>query len=1340
MRSKRSSSIGSSRLLGRRARSRRPLLALAAVVFAALLADLPAEADVTFSHASGFGTATTIQGQANSSLQPLPSFIGPRDAGGEHQRFLISDGQAATPSGAGRIFLTSTAHAGLGTMGGFIRADSVNHYVGGNQVFEDGNGSVRSKFYNSCTLESDTLPTGTPVTTALSWKLNGTFSHTTPGFNFFATLFVQALQFGSPGFGQVETSVVVVSSQQSRVDLHDELALPGITVGDSFILEPFLDVFSGSPPFTNETFIADFDASVLPIVTTPETDAHWKCAAINPSRLAFAQWEHDHCTDPTVPQQELTAAILPVRARGAAPGLAFDQVVERIQYLKDYYFQQSLCSVRLHAVTVRDPDTDGWMELPRTQAEYESIPTEFGTRATFQRNFNIGADAFAVAYEKDSAFLLNQQLGALDAVLVVAAPFSTLTKDLHGLTASALAKGIVTDPDVNAFAGGAAAFVASSVLGPSCLLSPVTVEACFAAGGPLAVFVGTLKQTLLLQGFAIATNENPTEIWAHELAHGLFTYWDFYGTPEPFVRGDIGRWGLMGDFNGDNPPSPIVTYNKAIQGWVTYRDIPAGDWGADVLKPFGSLRFGDRVPRYKPPRGFYDWLIFELRTPPDGVPSGPEQPRPIVPITVDSSPFTYQNTEAGRVQVEILGGNINTPIHIGTDGREEAAGRDVVLDPGESVTVTYTSAPTMRRVSCSPESAPRGCLVSAALGLGKTGVVVYGKRETYETYSTNGGLVGVHIPSCGAGTIHGAAMLFLDRLLVGNGPPPVFNPEFGSCLFKLGSLDEFTLVPGGPPLSLDDAGVELSLGADLVLSIHESPRSRTVINMETDVDIDFGGLPLTSVGRGIDGSLPVDLAVFTPDGRRVQRNHAAGAYEFEIAGARAGDVHTPHQWISLPDDVPVSFVVDASEAVARARASGVQRLDVEAVVSVIHYDANGVPSDVGTPLTLKLDLDHPTSAPVPVGGSIDSVPPATSVTAAPGPGVNGWNNTDVTVTLTAIDNQGGAGVRALTYAAAGAQTIPATTVSNASASIRITSEGVTTVQFFATDAAGNVEAAKALIIRLDRTPPAVQCGVADGAWHASDVTIRCTASDALSGLADPADASFSLSTAVDRGTETANAATSARALGDIAQNGASAGPIGGNRIDKKPPQITISSPAPAANYIVNQGVAASYACTDLGSGVATCTGPAADAARLDTASPGARTFQVNATDKVGNASAAAVAYVVSYKICPLYDPSKAKTRGSTYPIKVRLCDVGDNDLSSAAVAVHAVSVTMESTDAPGTLDGGGNANPDDNFRYDASLGGYIFNLSTSGLASGSYSLNFTAGLDPVLHSASFQVK
>jgi hypothetical protein len=117
-----------------------------------------------------------------------------------------------------------------------------------------------------------------------------------------------------------------------------------------------------------------------------------------------------------------------------------------------------------------------------------------------------------------------------------------------------------------------------------------------------------------------------------------------------------------------------------------------------------------------------------------------------------------------------------------------------------------------------------------------------------------------------------------------------------------------------------------------------------------------------------------------------------------------------------------------------------------------------------------------------------------------------------------------------------------------------------------------------------------------------------------------------------------------------------------------------------------------------------------------------------------------VPHQVSYHICPLYDQNVAKKSGSTYPIKLQLCDASGNNLSSPSIAVHAVSVTRISTDTPATLDDTGSANPDFDFRYDASLAGYIFNLSTTGYATGTYSLNFTAGSDPALHSALFAVK
>jgi len=69
----------------------------------------------------------------------------------------------------------------------------------------------------------------------------------------------------------------------------------------------------------------------------------------------------------------------------------------------------------------------------------------------------------------------------------------------------------------------------------------------------------------------------------------------------------------------------------------------------------------------------------------------------------------------------------------------------------------------------------------------------------------------------------------------------------------------------------------------------------------------------------------------------------------------------------------------------------------------------------------------------------------------------------------------------------------------------------------------------------------------------------------------------------------------------------------------------------------------------------------------------------------------------------LYDPNVAKKSGSTYPIKLQLCDGAGNNLSASSITLQAVSVKQTSTNAPTLLDDTGNANPDLVFRYDLIL-------------------------------------
>ena len=98
----------------------------------------------------------------------------------------------------------------------------------------------------------------------------------------------------------------------------------------------------------------------------------------------------------------------------------------------------------------------------------------------------------------------------------------------------------------------------------------------------------------------------------------------------------------------------------------------------------------------------------------------------------------------------------------------------------------------------------------------------------------------------------------------------------------------------------------------------------------------------------------------------------------------------------------------------------------------------------------------------------DNIAPNTTAASSPAANAAGWNNSPVTVTLSATDNGGGSGVKSITYSVnAGAPV----TVDGATASFTLSSDGVNTVSFNATDNAGNPEASRTLVVRIDQTPP-----------------------------------------------------------------------------------------------------------------------------------------------------------------------------------------------------------------------------------------------------------------------------
>ena len=99
-----------------------------------------------------------------------------------------------------------------------------------------------------------------------------------------------------------------------------------------------------------------------------------------------------------------------------------------------------------------------------------------------------------------------------------------------------------------------------------------------------------------------------------------------------------------------------------------------------------------------------------------------------------------------------------------------------------------------------------------------------------------------------------------------------------------------------------------------------------------------------------------------------------------------------------------------------------------------------------------------------------------------------------------------------------------------------------------------------------------------------------------------------------------------------------------------------------------------------------------------------------------------------------------------------LCYGSNPDVSGSNVAVTGSGMIQVSASTSGPLQGVGNANPDNNFRYDPTLGtacpnssttncgGYIYNLTTKGLSTGPYKVTFTVnGMSSSGYTLQFEV-
>ncbi|GAA2018494.1 hypothetical protein GCM10009740_02900 [Terrabacter terrae] len=213
-----------------------------------------------------------------------------------------------------------------------------------------------------------------------------------------------------------------------------------------------------------------------------------------------------------------------------------------------------------------------------------------------------------------------------------------------------------------------------------------------------------------------------------------------------------------------------------------------------------------------------------------------------------------------------------------------------------------------------------------------------------------------------------------------------------------------------------------------------------------------------------------------------------------------------------------------------------------------------------------------TSAPV----KIDRHAPSTTVSD-----VSDWSNSAVTVKLTAGDNL--SGVAATYYQL---DNDPAAT----GTSVTIDTEGLHTLQVWSVDVAGNVEAQKNIVVKIDTTAPSIshtQSPEANKAgWNNSDVTVTFTCTDNTGG-SGIASCTGDQKVAMDG----QNQSVVGKAVDQAGNSTTDPATVS---IDKSKPTVTGSlSAEPNANGWFKSDVTATFTCADQEglSGVISCPTP-----------------------------------------------------------------------------------------------------------------------------------------------------
>lgn len=276
----------------------------------------------------------------------------------------------------------------------------------------------------------------------------------------------------------------------------------------------------------------------------------------------------------------------------------------------------------------------------------------------------------------------------------------------------------------------------------------------------------------------------------------------------------------------------------------------------------------------------------------------------------------------------------------------------------------------------------------------------------------------------------------------------------------------------------------------------------------------------------------------------------------------------------------------------------------------------------------------------------------------------------------------------------------------------------------------------------DTTPPVIsfsQNPAPMAGWNNTNVTVTWTVGDPESSIASSSGCNTSMLTSETAGSTLTCSATNGAGLTNSVSVTV--------KIDKTPPSVALTTPASGASYLIGSPVAAAYSCSDALSGVASCAGPVASGANINTANAGQNVqFTVAATDVAGNTVTTTNAYNVIYNFAGFLPPIdnlpvlNSVRAGRTVPVKWQLRDASGSFISDLATFTSLVSSPIACDASPTNIVGddadmtGGTT-----LRYDATANQFVYNWQTSSSWTGCRLLQLTLR-DGTAHLAKFSFR